>query len=514
VESSTPTIRPKLDTVTTSAPDTVPKFGMKRLGQHSLIYAAGFVLNRTMAFVLLPLYTHYLSPADYGIMQLVELTLDIVAIFAGSQIASGVFRFYHKADSESERKAVLSTAMIVLVLSFAAFATGTAIAAPMLSEIVFDSPEHALLLQLAAASLGLQSLIIVPLSYIRLQQRSIQFTYITAGKLLLQVTLNIVFLVVLHLGVTGILLSTVLTNLTVGVALAAPFVRQVGLHFSGKWTRALLRYGIPLVAVNVATFVSTYGDRYFLRASADMTVVGLYALAYQFGFLLYSLAFTPFALVWEPVRFEIAKRSDRDEIFNRAFLYLNVVLISIGVGISLFVGEFLDVMSAPEFLPAADIVPIILLAYVLQGWATFHEVGLLVTERTEFVTVANWLAAGMAVAAYAAFIPRWLGYGAAIATVLAFGVRFLATYRASQRLWFVQYHWSPVLRLSTLAVLFCAVSAAMPRMHLAVAIPFHVALYVAYVLAIWHARVLSFEDRRRILGFIRSPRRAAAELLT
>src|SRR5205823_14718273 len=70
---------------------------MRRIGRHSLVYGAGLMLTKAVSFVMLPVYTRYLTPADYGVMTLISMTLDVIAIMAGTKVALGIFRYYHKA---------------------------------------------------------------------------------------------------------------------------------------------------------------------------------------------------------------------------------------------------------------------------------------------------------------------------------------------------------------------------------------------------------------------------------
>jgi O-antigen/teichoic acid export membrane protein len=482
---------------------------MGRAGRHTLVYGVGILVSRAVSFVMLPFYTHYLTPANYGVMQLVEMTLDIVAILAGTKIATGIFRYYYKAESEADKRAVLSTAMILLGVSFGVFAAATAVVAPALSRLVFGSPEHATLIRLAAGSLGVSSLVVAPLALLRLQERSVRFTWITSAKLLLQVTLNVIFLAVFGLGVKGVFIGTLIANSVLGLALAAPFIARVGLRYSERTARDLLRYGLPLVATNIATFVVAYGDRYFLRRSGDDTVVGLYALAYQFGFILSMVGYGPFATMWEPVRFELASRADRDHLYARAFLYMNLLLWTAALGIGLFVGDFIQVMAAPAYWSASQLVPIILLAYVLQSWSGFQELGVLVKERSEFVTLANWLAAAAALLFYVLLIPRYLGLGAAIATLLAFGVRSAVTHVASQRLWPIRYEWPPVWRLIGVATVVYAAGRLVPTASLAGSIVIHSLLFGVYLVLLWFTGVIPAEGRERVRRLIRQPRTAA-----
>lgn len=270
----------------------------------------------------------------------------------------------------------------------------------------------------------------------------------------------------------------------------------------------LLRFGIPFVGTQIATFVMTFGDRYVLKVATDLTTVGIYALGYQFGFLLATLAYAPFNTVWEPARFEIAKRPDRDEMYSRAFVYFNVFQFFVAVVIALFVSDLLRIMAAPAFHGASTVVPVILVAYVLQAWTGFHNLGVFIKERTGLITLANWIAMGVAVVGYLVLIPRLFAMGAAIATVAAFGTRELLVYRMAQRLWPVRYKWTPVWLNAIIAATVVVMGLLMPAMVVWRSVFFRCLLVIVYVGAVWHLGVLTTKDKTTIRAKIHQLRAA------
>lgn len=489
-----------------SSPGTVDAhnpFKMSRIGRHTLIYGLGVVLSKAVSFFMLPIYTRFLTPSDYGVMELIEMTLDIISIVAGAQIAIGIFRYYHKAETDRERNAVVSTSFMVLVLSYCLMGAVTFAAAPWLAELVFDSRDNAGLIRLAAMSLAASSFSIAPLTAFRVREQSTYFVLSQLAKLLLQVALNLYFLVELEMGVRGVFMASLIASSLVGAVLGGLLLKNVGLHFSRQATRDLIRYGIPLIGTQLATFAVTFGDRYFLQAAADTAVVGVYSLAYQFGFLLAAIGYMPFEMIWQPARFEIAARPDRDAIYSRAFVYLNVLLIPAAVGLSVFVQDVLYLMATPPFYTAAEFVPIIVIAYVLQGWTGFQDVGVHMKERTEFITAANWASAAVALVGYALFIPRYLGYGAAAVTVVAFAIRYAGCYWASQRLWRVHYQWKPVLKLIVLGVLTVTLCAHIQIESAWLTFLLKAGIVTAFLLIIPLGGILPPEDLQRFRNLLR-----------
>ena len=90
----------------------------RRLGRETVIYGLGVILGRAVSFLMLPVYTRFLSPSDYGIIQLLDLTVDVAAIFFTAGATSGVQRFYFKTSDPAARARLLSTTFfLVLTLS-------------------------------------------------------------------------------------------------------------------------------------------------------------------------------------------------------------------------------------------------------------------------------------------------------------------------------------------------------------------------------------------------------------
>ena len=477
---------------------------MRHIGRHSLIYGAGVLLSRAIAFVMLPVYTRVLTPSDFGALQLIETTLEVVSILAGSRLAAGVFHYYHKASTTKDKNAVLSTALVVLITSHGMASAATYWLAPWIATLVFGvgDAESVSYIRIAAGSLFLYSFLVVPLSFLQLRDRSTFFVGLNVARLVVQLSLNILLVVVLRIGVKGVLLSTLATNFVFAVVLGWLLLSSVGMRVSRSAAADLLRFGLPFVATQAATFIATFGDRYFLRTAADTAAVGVYGLAYQFGFLLAAVGYEPFNNYWEPKRFALARQPDRDELYARAFVYFNVLLMTVAVGITLFVGDVLHVMATPPFFGAATIAPVVVIAYVLQSWTGFHNIGIMLRERTHYITLANWVGAIIALAGYATLVPRWFGMGAAIATVLSFGARELLVYVLSQRFLRVAYDWRPVGRIVALAVGVGVTSVVIAPRSVWLAFAYHVVLLFLYAIGVW-LLVIPIDDRRHAVRVVR-----------
>jgi O-antigen/teichoic acid export membrane protein len=483
-----------------------PPLQLQALGKSALLFAGAAIASKAVSFVMLPLYTRYLSPADYGAIELIELSLDIITIAAGSRLLGGVFRFYYKATSDSDRSAVISTAIWTVCLGYAIIGCLAFFGAPLIARFVLGADRYTGLVRLGALSAATSAPTFVPTPHFRVQGRFRLIVGAQLSRLGIQVALNIVLLTVAHLGARSMFISTIVANVCLGSVLVVMALRDVGVRYAPHVAADLYRFGLPLVATQVATFILTFGDRYFLRKVATLDAVGRYTLAYQFAFLLAMLAQTPFEMVWDPKRHEVAKRPDRDSIYARMFVYQNVVLLSSAVAIALFVRVTLQVLTPPAFWGAADVVPILLAAIILQSWSASQDIGIIISERTKWIAAANWAGAITVLVAYALLIPRMAAWGAAIATVIGYAVRYGGIYAKAQQLWPVRYNWTPIRRLTALATAAVVVGVLLPAGPLAFAIVSRACLFVLYLLLAWRLPILTDDERN-------ATRELAAKLL-
>lgn len=487
---------------------------MRQLGRNALIYGLGVVLSRAASFIMLPIYTRFLTPADYGIVELLEVTLDIVGILLSIGIARSVMRFYFKATTEPGRRAVVSTAFFLfsalnLVGSLILIST-----APWIWQFGLKGAGSPVFVHIAAWSFFIQSFITMPLLLAQAQQRALLHVTANVGKLFLQLILNIALVVILQKGVWGVLVSALIANALFGTILVIWMFRETGFRFSLSVMRDLRRFGIPYQFAEAGTFILTFGDRFFLQATHGLAAVGLYSLAYKFGFLLMALVSIPFLRAWDPQRFDLASRPRalRDQKYNQAFLYLTLAVISAAVAICLFIRPLLTIMSAPAFHPAAILVPVIVAAYITMIWADIVQFGILVSERTTYMIYATWIAVVIIVALYALLIPPFGAMGAAVATFVGFAARFSLLYYWSQKLWPVSYHWTPALWLLALSVFVVLVDIILNPGTMASQLVLGTLLLCLFFVTAWFKGVTP-DDRVLVGRFLRSPGTALANIM-
>jgi O-antigen/teichoic acid export membrane protein len=408
---------------------------------HGRIYLAGNILQRCVSFVMLPIYTRFLTPADYGTIELLSMILDFVGIILGLRINESIFRFYAEYDDPKDKNAVITTAIyLVFFLNFIGISIIYAASGP-LTQLVFGDDSQRYNLMIFSLTLLMQVFIEIPMVYLKAIQRPWVFVTFSILKLTLQLSLNIIFVVVMKLQVSGVIYSAVVSSIVMGTILSGFIIKSCGIGFSISKAKELISFSLPLILTGILSFYITFGDRYFLRVNAGLDTVGIYSLAYKFGFLLSFLVVNPFNAIWSSEKYRIAKSNQNDGKFGEIFNYYTAIVIIVCIGITVFVKDALRIMAAPEFWGAATIVPIILAAYFSDALSAYVNLGILLRNKTIEITYGTLIAALIITTGYLILIPLYGAVGAAFATVLALGSRCVWVYFRAKRLYNMHLEW-------------------------------------------------------------------------
>lgn len=501
----------KLMAVATPGP-VPPQASLKRLGRDTLIYGVSSVLSRIVSFIMLPVYTRVLTPGDYGVLSLLDNTIDVATILFTAGALAGTQRYYFRTESEEDRLQVVGTAFYRLIFFSMLGTLALALGAPVIWRYFLHGAGSPGLLRIAAATFFLGDLAPVPLLLLQIRQRAGLLSAIGITRLLVQLSLNILLVVHFHWGVAGVLTSTMITTGLVGITGVVILLRIVGRRYDPKIAKDLRRFGRPYQASAAASFILTFGDRFFLQALAGSAVVGLYGLAYQFGFLLTQLGVVPFMRAWSPIRFFQASRprEERDPHYDRAFFWFNLVLFALAVGIAVLVRPVLRIVTGPAFHPAAALVPIILGAYILQSWSEAAKFQVDMSEKTKYFAMAQWLSVVLILVLYATLIPRWGAAGAAWATLLAFAGRQAILHFWTQRLWPITLRWWRLARLWLVSIAVTVPATYLPVSGIAAQMALGGVLYLVWLALVWVV-VLEPPEKELLQRVVHSPGSALRE---
>lgn len=420
---------------------------VKLLARHGSIYGLANVMDRFISFLMIPIYTRYLTPSDYGVLELIYMTSTLISMIIGMRIEAAVSRFYFDYEDQTMRNRVVSSGFLgygglaaLLIFALLPFS-------PFLSRLVFDSGDYSSYFTVALLTLAIGMITPIGNAYFRARMESKTFLFYRILSTVLTLGLNIYFVVVIEWGVYGILVSTLIAHLAVAILMSVQIISRTGIRVDFRLVWEMVKFGLPLIPSNISAYIVHASDRYFIKEYVDLGAAGLYSLGYKIGGLVNQFVTAPFNLVWTPRRFETFSREDSERIYARIFTYFVTTALFIGLMISVLAKEILKVMATEPFWPAYKVVPIIVLAYTIFSFHYHFNIGIMMEKKTKYLAYVNISNGLLNLGLNFALIPPFGIWGAAVATVLCFLFKAWMTYYYSNRFFPIQVEWTRVLTL-------------------------------------------------------------------
>ncbi len=454
----------------------------QRLASQTAIYGISSIVGRVLTYLLVPVYTAAFAAAEYGVVTGLYAYVAFLNVVFTYGMETTFFRFANRAGADRQR--LYSQLLTLLLLTSA---VGTAVLAgaarPLLG--LLDVPAgHERYAVWVALILGLDALAALPFARLRLENKARRFAAIRMASIVLNVGLNLFFIVLCPavasgkmLGVLQPLVAAVydptlgigyvfLANLAASAAtllLLAPELLDFRPQLAPGFLKPLLAYAAPLLAMGLAGMVNETLDRILLPrwlpvgyypGRSSLAAVGIYGACYKLSIFM-SLVIQAFRYAAEPFFFAQSTDKNSPATFALVLKWFTLCCAVIFVAISLNVEDLGAVfLRRPEYREGLVVVPILLLANLFLGVYYNLSVWFKLTDKTYFGSYIGLGGAVVTIALNFFLIPVWGYLGAAVATLVCYAGMALACWRLGERHFPVPY---PMGRLGLWLLVACAV---------------------------------------------------------
>jgi O-antigen/teichoic acid export membrane protein len=418
-----------------------------RLARHSAIYGLGGIVSRVLAVFLLPLYTAYLTGADYGRVETLTALTAVLVTLLRLGISSAFFRFYFDSAERKHRLRVIRTSFwFTMGSATLGLAVGFAFST-WIADLLALGPNQDGLVRAAFVGLWAQMNYEQLTSLFRVEERSVAFVCASIANILITVAATVVLVVGLDQHALGVIVGNFTGTLCVYLALLGYRREQLGLVFDRRLFREMNRFGMPLVPSALALWTINFADRFFLAHLKDQAEVGFYSIGVRIASAL-TLLLVAFRTAWPAFAYSIEDDREARRTYGFVLTYVTYVTCWAALALGLLSPWLVRLLTTkPEFYAGSKVVAP--LAFAGAAWAAYTVVAIGVgrARRTGFNWVVTGVAAAVNVALNLILIPPYGMMGAAAATVVAYAVMFAGMTAWAQRVYPVPYQWR---RLSTL----------------------------------------------------------------
>ncbi len=384
----------------------------KSLLKDTLIFGLGNLGTKLILFLMVPLYTNYMSDAEYGIADLVFTIAQLMAPFLSVVIFDAVIRF---GLSEKERKQdIILVGVTVWGL------------AAVLGLIL--TPAVGLYKAMAEWKWYLYAYVIFNIAdsigycYLKAKGKNKIYALLSIIQTALMASLNVYFLVYRSMGIRGYLLAYILSEISIDICLviSADIIKDLKTaHFNRDLFKRMILFSSPLILNNVSWWVIQSSDKVMVEAMVSAAALGIYTAAAKIPALI-NVMVTIFQQAWGISAVKEYESSNDRDYYSTVLRFLFLFIAGACIFFVAIMKVFMNHYVGKDFLDAWHYVPLLLVSAVFAGVAGYFGSMYSALKKS----VNNMLSTATAAAVNILFnfllIPSMGIWGAVIGTLIAY----------------------------------------------------------------------------------------------
>lgn len=363
--------------------------GLIHFGKMSGGYFFTTILNNAIPFLVLPILTRYLAPAEYANIALFSFYLALSNALTGSSVPSIIARDFFNKEKSYIAKLIGNCIGVVFIFSLVTFLL-ILLLYPVLQKYI-DLP----LLWMLIIPFASFSWIVftMGLTVLRSAKKVLTFTKHQVGNTLINLGISVFLIAVLLWGwqgrVVGIIISFFISALIMFIYLKKN--GYVAFSFSKSIIKEILRLVFPLIPNSFQSVVISQVGIFFIQFYFTKELLGIYSIGFQIASAI-LLLITTLNLSWSPFLYEqLAKVEKINRIYLTRMFYVLIGVVFLGViFINVFSGLILKIMTTPEYYNAKEFIPWFTTGFLFFGiYASLMPV-LIKFEKQNYISMVSF----------------------------------------------------------------------------------------------------------------------------
>ncbi len=411
---------------------------LKKLASQTAIYGLSSVVGRLLNYLLVPLYTRYFLPPEYGVVTELYAYVAFLVVMLTYGMETAFFRFSKKEETTK----VYSTTLISLLISSVVFVGLIFLNSSAISQWLgyANHPEY---IQFFALIIGMDAVASISFAKLREQDKAMRFAFIRIVNIMINIGLNLYFIVYQEYGIAYIFIANLVASV-ITLLMLFPQMISSSWVFDKKLWKKMMIYALPLLIAGLAGMTNETIDRILLKhllPNTDMAAseLGLYGAFYKLSIIM-ILFIQTFRFAAEPFFFAQEKDGGSRKIYADVMKYFTIIMAIIFLGVTIFydvIKGFLGSEYHDErgFL----VVSILLLANLFLGIYYNLSIWYKLTEKTKYGAYLSIFGAIITLSLNFTLIPVLGFVGCAWATLICYFSMTVASYYLGKRHFSVPY---------------------------------------------------------------------------
>lgn len=419
---------------------------MSKLLKNTFFYTIGNIIPQAAGFILLPIYTRYLTPSDYGIVSSMLVLNGFLAVFFTLAVERSLYRLYWDYKTEKEKKDYLGSVVLLVFFTSTLLMALTFLLHTFLGLIYKSIPFYPFYAYtIVTAYFSVFAL--VPKIYLQLHQKAGSFVIISIVQFALSAAFVLLFVVGLGEGALGMLKGQMIGSGVILPLFIYICFRIINITFKKEVMRESLKFSLPMIPSLISAWVLNLSDRIFIERYFSLSDVGIYSLGYKIAGLVLIIS-NAFYLAYSPAFYSIASSHDQIAAKKQLYLYNNtyvMITLLICFLISLFSKEAIIILLDARYAESYKVVPIIVTSHFIAQASGLMNLSIYQEKKTVAIMLITILGAAFNIGLNFLLVPVYGIYGAAASAVLSFAGIFMVEYWYARKCYFIDYDWKKIV---------------------------------------------------------------------
>jgi O-antigen/teichoic acid export membrane protein len=427
---------------------------------HTAIYGVGLVLNKSLGFLLLPVYTNYFTPADWGVFNIVWSLWIFLSVLYSLGFENSFMKYFIEEKNKTKKAQIYSSILAALVISSIAFSLCIYFGSSSISSLLHfeDSIKGVFLIKVLAILLFFDTIYRIPLLLLRAELNTKVYTYLTIITLILNLGLNLFLIIVQGYGIEAIFYSyivSVFVTTVICLFVTSPYLTA---KISYDEIKRQLSFGFKFIFIGLFILIIDISDRFFLKYYYNESVVGIYSANYRLGTVM-SLIISAYKFSWTPYFMNLSENPDNKNIISKIFTYFVFTGLFLFLFFSFFIAPVVQLKIGGYYIlneaywSGLKIIPVILLSYFFSGLHSNLTVAPFFSDRTDVLLKISVIGLIANLILNVWLIPKYEMTGAALSTLFTYIIMFTFLYYRSQKLFRINFELNKLAIIAILTII-------------------------------------------------------------
>ncbi len=426
---------------------------LRKFFSDSFIYAIPNLFSRFIGFGLLIFYTNFLSPKDYGIIEIVLVLFSLLNLILPLEISQGVARFFSDSDQLKKNK-IISTSFVFTFLVFSGPVILSFFFPEEISGFLFSSSLESNLILLISSFMMFHALQKLLENQLRWCLEPKKYTYLSVLGSLCFSFFPIFFIYFFDLGLSGYIYGASIASLATflyGFYLVNN-INKIGLFLDKKVLEELLSFSSPLVISSAAFYIFSYSDRWMLQIFESSESVGIYGAASRLSSIA-AIIHVLSRYAFMPLVYSSYQNPESKKEIGKIFTFISMMGIFFLTIILIFSENLVSLVFGKDYSQASYILGYLSASIILMN-TYFFSPGLNIAKKTKTIAGISIAVAAINLLGNYFLIPLFSMEGAAISSLISSLIMVVLYFYLGQREYKIQIPYLKIFFFIFVNILF------------------------------------------------------------